>query len=211
MGDYKEGGWQEKYYIQKIKRVSDYSEEGRSCGGLKTELEDVDPEAIYFVLRLDEDPHARKAALAYADSVKAENSVFARDIREKVAVALEKKLEEIRNSQQAVETDQPAVPKQPEKHLRVTIPNDSKYDVPARIVADSLAKFYTTESRAGASYSYQEEYDLAMRDDADLIDWAANNMNWDEVAAHAIKVDEPPDEEDFEEAWVNGEKEIVWR
>lgn len=29
----------------------------------------VDPEAIYFVLRLDTDPHARKAAEAYADSL----------------------------------------------------------------------------------------------------------------------------------------------
>lgn len=37
----------------------------------------VDPEAQYFVLRVDKDLHARKALLAYADSVKDDNQAFA--------------------------------------------------------------------------------------------------------------------------------------
>lgn len=56
--------------------------------GIHTYSVDPDPEAIYFVLRLDTDPHARHAALAYANSVEAENKEFARDIREKVEEAL---------------------------------------------------------------------------------------------------------------------------
>jgi len=44
----------------------------------------IDPNADYFVLRLDKDEHARKAALAYADSVETENPVFAADIRAKI-------------------------------------------------------------------------------------------------------------------------------
>lgn len=44
-----------------------------------------DPEADYFVLRLDKDPHARAAAKAYADSIKEENPNLAFDIREQVA------------------------------------------------------------------------------------------------------------------------------
>jgi len=40
----------------------------------------IDPEAEYFVLRLDTDPHARKAAVTYAQSVKPENPKFSADI-----------------------------------------------------------------------------------------------------------------------------------
>ena len=40
----------------------------------------VDPEACYFVLRLDTDPAARKAAAQYARSVRRKNAVFADDI-----------------------------------------------------------------------------------------------------------------------------------
>lgn len=69
---YKEGGWEDKYIISK----SDGSP--------------VDENAIYFVLRLDTDIHARRAALAYAASVQAENPLFAREIREKVFDLFEK-------------------------------------------------------------------------------------------------------------------------
>jgi len=40
----------------------------------------VDPAADYFVLRLDTDPHARVAALAYARSVKTDNVELAKDL-----------------------------------------------------------------------------------------------------------------------------------
>lgn len=43
----------------------------------------VDPDAAYFVLRVDGecDPHARKALAVYADSVEVDNPVFADSIR----------------------------------------------------------------------------------------------------------------------------------
>jgi len=45
----------------------------------------TDPEADYFVLRIDKDVHARRAAIAYADSIKEENPNLAFDIRQRVA------------------------------------------------------------------------------------------------------------------------------
>lgn len=59
-------GWKQKYIIG------------------KTDGTPVDPEAVYFVLRLDKDEHARKAALAYMDSVSEENPKLAYDIFKKV-------------------------------------------------------------------------------------------------------------------------------
>jgi hypothetical protein len=61
--DYKNGGLHQKYHIT------------------KTSGEPVDESAVYFVLRVDEDPHARKALLAYADSVASENEILASDLR----------------------------------------------------------------------------------------------------------------------------------
>jgi hypothetical protein len=82
--DYKHGGWKVKYYIQKINpdyKPREVSENGGRDLPETPRYLPVDPEAVYFVLRLDEDPHARKAALAYADSVESENAEFAGDIR----------------------------------------------------------------------------------------------------------------------------------
>lgn len=65
--DYKSGGWKNKYVIE------------------KTDGTPLDSQAVYFVLRLDEDPHARVAALAYAESVASVNPQFSADIKTKLA------------------------------------------------------------------------------------------------------------------------------
>ena len=67
MGNYKSGGYEKKYIIQK-------------ADGSK-----VDEEADYFVLRLDTDPHALIALEAYANSVKSINEPLAKDLMAKIA------------------------------------------------------------------------------------------------------------------------------
>ncbi len=91
--DYKQGGWREKYHI--FKRCEDCAGTGivlkqngipvhcLTCNGRG--FVPTDPNATYFVLRLDEDPHARVAAVAYAQSIQAENPQLAIDIRQKLA------------------------------------------------------------------------------------------------------------------------------
>lgn len=59
-------GWYTKYLIR------------------KTDGSPVDPEAVYFLLRLDTDPHARVAALAYANSIEGEDPLLAKEIKEKL-------------------------------------------------------------------------------------------------------------------------------
>lgn len=45
----------------------------------------TDPEADYFVLRIDKDPHARKAAIFYAESIQDENPNLSFDIMRRIA------------------------------------------------------------------------------------------------------------------------------
>ena len=54
---------------------------------------------------------------------------------------------------------------------------------------------------------YQEEFEFTMNDEDELIDWAQNNMNWDEVKQQAVKVSDG--EIDWQDGWVNGEKEVI--
>lgn len=93
-----------------------------------------------------------------------------------------------------------------EKYLRITMPDGSKYDVPAKIIAENRAKYYAD---IDPDTTYEEEYEFTMTDSYELKDWAANNMNWDEVKAHAVKVPAEKKEPDYQEGWINGEKEIV--
>jgi hypothetical protein len=94
--DYQQGGWRDKYAVFKRCKICDGRQtilkDGENldrvhimcpaCSG--TGLSPRDPEAVYFVLRLDDDPHARAAAAAYANSVQRENPQFAIDIRKKL-------------------------------------------------------------------------------------------------------------------------------
>jgi len=44
----------------------------------------MDPDADYFFLRLDKDPHALVALSAYAESIKKENPQLCEDLKRKV-------------------------------------------------------------------------------------------------------------------------------
>lgn len=66
MSNYKNGGYLKKYIISK--------RNGKP----------IDPNADYFVLRLDKDPHAITALIAYAESVRADNEEFSKDIENKL-------------------------------------------------------------------------------------------------------------------------------
>ena len=89
MPGYLEGGWRDKYVILKKRQYRPEKKEthvgyaiaGRS-GVVQATLPDED--ATYFVLRLDQDPHARAAAETYADSVEKVNPKLAADIRRRL-------------------------------------------------------------------------------------------------------------------------------
>jgi hypothetical protein len=97
-----------------------------------------------------------------------------------------------------------------EKMLRVTMPDGSKWDVPAKLIAENRARHYADKTDDRRGDDYREEFDLAMGDEFTLKDWAAGDMNWEDVAAEARLVD-PPDmtPDQYQEGWVNGDKEVV--
>lgn len=98
---------------------------------------------------------------------------------------------------------------QKEKFLVVTMPDNSRWAVPVAIIARNRAQYYAPRFGGDVSRSLKEDTrPLFDGDDFEVNDWAGNNMNWSDVQSHAVKLanDEPID---FQDGWVNGEKDVV--
>ena len=99
------------------------------------------------------------------------------------------------------------------KYLRVTMGDGSKWDIPAIIIAKDRARYYAEKDagiNTGKEFSriYQEEIKNCLTDNYfEILDWAANNMNWEDVKDDAEKVSSL--EVNFQEGWINGEKEVI--
>lgn len=94
--------------------------------------------------------------------------------------------------------------------LHVTMPDGSVWSVPVEIIAKNRAEVYKGEFEGSHRRSLDEDtWPLFEDDPFEITDWAANNMNWEDVAEHATKVEQPDAAVDYQEGWVNGDKDIV--
>jgi hypothetical protein len=88
-----------------------------------------------------------------------------------------------------------------DKYLVVTMPNKRQYLVPARVVAENKAEYMSKKHGT----KYEDEYFEAIGDDSEIVDWAANNMNWKDIAHTAHPIPEIPlTDEQLEDGWCNG-------
>lgn len=95
--------------------------------------------------------------------------------------------------------------------LHVTMPDGSIWAVPVSVIAHNRAAHYAGEYGGDVERSLTEDTaPLFQSDDYEIEDWAANNMNWEDVQSAAVKISDPPTLEQFQEGWVNGDKRIIW-
>ena len=73
------------------------------------------------------------------------------------------------------------------KYVRVEY-KDHVWEVDLKHIADNRAKYYADSD---PDTTYQEEFDYAMEDDYEWSDWFFNNMDWEDVAEHAVLIDTP--------------------
>lgn len=98
------------------------------------------------------------------------------------------------------------------KYLVITQRDGSLWKVPVDLIARSRATHYAPEFGGDVERSLKEDtMPLFEDDDYEIQDWAANNMNWDEVAPKAAQLRGPLplSLDDFQEAWTNGSKEVM--
>ena len=90
------------------------------------------------------------------------------------------------------------------KVLRIVMPDGTEWDVPASVIAENKARWYAEDKGS----NYQDKYDDTIVSEDKIIDWATNNMNWEDVERIATKV-EVPITVDYQDGWVNGEKKVL--
>lgn len=98
------------------------------------------------------------------------------------------------------------------KFLVVTMPDLSKWKVPVRIIAENRARYFYLKGEFETLLAslIEDTFPLFEEDEYEIEDWASNKMNWEDVSKYAIQVKtDGLSDEDLQEGWVNGEKEIV--
>ena len=95
---------------------------------------------------------------------------------------------------------------------RVTMPDGSVWAVPLMVIARHRAKHYASEYGGDVEESLSDDtLPLFAADKYEVHDWAANNMNWSDVAdcARMVRSRAPLTLAEMQEAWVNGKHEVV--
>lgn len=90
------------------------------------------------------------------------------------------------------------------------MPDGSKWDIPVSVIAEHRANHYKKEFDGNLERSLKEDtIPLFEEDEFEIEDWAANNMDWSDVARFATRASFVPEEVDYQEGWVNGKKELL--
>jgi len=96
-------------------------------------------------------------------------------------------------------------------YLTVEMPDLNIYAIPVKVIADDRAKYYAQYDGMTFDESlYTDTIPLFMADAYEIEDWAIDNMDWDNVKEYAIKIETKVKQEfDFQDGWMNGNKEII--
>ena len=96
------------------------------------------------------------------------------------------------------------------KFLKVSMPDGSKWKVPVRIIIENRAIYASKKLNTPLEIAIQYTISLFEDDEYEIEDWASNNMDWEDVEKYAERIkDKGLSQEDLQEGWVNGAKEII--
>lgn len=101
------------------------------------------------------------------------------------------------------------------KYLQVTMPDKSLWEMPAYLIAQAraiaLARHDTQQENGPAFYEvYKQEVEVGMADEYELIDWASDNLSFQDVD-HALVQVQSGKPVDYAKGWTNGRKRVVER
>jgi hypothetical protein len=96
-----------------------------------------------------------------------------------------------------------------EKCLKVRFSNGDMFEIPARVIAENRANYYADlDGYEINSNEWEAEIISALNDEFEIEDWAANNMNWNELAPYARRIDSDK-EFDYDDGWTDADIELT--
>jgi hypothetical protein len=84
------------------------------------------------------------------------------------------------------------------------MPDGSRWAVPASVVSEDAIAYYREKDDFTES-----EAEMWRTDEDEIADWGRNNMNWEDVEKHAVRLPDEPKPVDYQEGWVNSEWKFV--
>nr|DAY15900.1 MAG TPA: hypothetical protein [Caudoviricetes sp.] len=90
------------------------------------------------------------------------------------------------------------------KYLLVEMPDFSVWRVPVQVIADVYTDYYAERDGQDREKVKTETERLFTAYEFEIEDWAANNMDWDEIEPHAVRVS--AGEVDYQAGWESGKK-----
>lgn len=103
---------------------------------------------------------------------------------------------------------------EPYINVVVKFSDGTRFSIPAKLIAFDRAKYYAehdTKKTSGEEFDavLNEELEYALGDESELLDWANNNMDWKDVANHAIPVTSEKKSANYNKEWTNADKSAV--
>lgn len=90
------------------------------------------------------------------------------------------------------------------KYLLVEMPDFSVWRVPVQVIADAMTDYYVEQCGEDREKAKTETELLFTENEFEIEYWASENMDWDAVKPHAVRVSDG--EVDYREGWINGIK-----
>lgn len=90
------------------------------------------------------------------------------------------------------------------KYLLVEMPDFSVWRVPVQVIADSMTDYYVEQNGEDRVMAKAETEQLFTENEDEIEYWASENMDWDEVKSHAVRVSDG--DADYRDGWINGIK-----
>lgn len=99
------------------------------------------------------------------------------------------------------------------KILEICFVNGEIWQIDAHIIAHTRATYYAEKDIQDGSATdfdtvYKQEYEHALDDHADLIDYAKNNMDWEDFEGYRTQVNTPQDA-NYSNEWRNAPMEVI--
>lgn len=96
--------------------------------------------------------------------------------------------------------------------IRLKMPDGRLYEIPVQAIAENRARCYVDEFEGSLNRSLEEDtLPHFAESDYAVIDWAKNNMNWQEVVLFARIVSEPQpvSPAGMQDGWMNGDMHVI--
>ena len=96
------------------------------------------------------------------------------------------------------------------------MPNGLIYQITAADIASHQARDFAKRRKAELGLNpeqfldlFRAEYSRIIKDNTLILDWAENNMEWEDVSGYAEILNDPIPGVDLHEGWINAPKVIV--